>query len=92
MFSGRFGMVLFQILNSEADWDQKAPATIQNKFKKPPKMSPKGPFLTFCMGDCKGLCDQCWIASMASLPLVKANLDQKFHFTYGKNSKIWDKN
>jgi hypothetical protein len=28
------------------------------KTQKAPKIPPKGPFLTFCMGDCKSPCDQ----------------------------------
>jgi hypothetical protein len=38
--------------------------------KGPPKFLQEAPFLTFYMGDCKGLCDQCHIATMASPPLV----------------------
>jgi hypothetical protein len=54
------------------DWDQKASATIHTKKKlKGLKMSPKAPFSTFCMGDCKGPCDQCRIASMAGEFLVE---------------------
>jgi hypothetical protein len=39
------------------------------KFKRPPKFFQNAPFLTFCMGDCKGPCDECRIATMASPPL-----------------------
>jgi hypothetical protein len=39
------------------------------KIRKTPKIRPKGPFLTFCIGDWKGHCDQCLIAYMAS-PLL----------------------
>jgi hypothetical protein len=53
------------------DWDQKASATIHTKNSKGPKIPPKGPFLTFCMGDCEGPCDQCHIATMTSPPLLQ---------------------
>jgi hypothetical protein len=39
----------------------------------------KTPFLTFCMGDCKGPCNQRRIATMASSPLENGdnNLSEK---------------
>jgi hypothetical protein len=40
------------------DWDQKASATFHTKiFQKVPKIPLKGPFLTYCVRDCKGLGD-----------------------------------
>jgi hypothetical protein len=43
--------------SAEADWDQKASATIDTKkYQKAPFLQ-KATFLTFCMADCKGPCD-----------------------------------
>jgi hypothetical protein len=57
-------------------WGQKTTATIHTKkFKRPPKCLQKASFLTIRIGDCKGLCDQCRIASMASPLLLGTDTD-----------------
>jgi hypothetical protein len=60
------------------------------------KKNQKTPLLTFCMGDCKGPCDQCHIATMASPPLpcrvlilINSNellwkVDRKRYFAFGR--------
>jgi hypothetical protein len=59
-FRGVFGHVAVLGCESpEADWDQKASATIDiKKIKRPLKCLQKARFLTFCMEECKGPCDQ----------------------------------
>jgi hypothetical protein len=45
------------------------------RIQNVPLKSSKSPlFLTFCMGCCKGPCDQCRIAAMASPPLLEIHL------------------
>jgi hypothetical protein len=43
-FLGYRKLFVFEHFGAGADWDQKAPATFHTK-------NPKGPFLTFCIGD-----------------------------------------
>jgi hypothetical protein len=49
--------------NPEVDWDQKTLVKFNTK-------NPKGPFLTFCIGDCKGFCDQRHITTMSKPSLI----------------------
>jgi hypothetical protein len=43
------------------------------KIQKARKIPPKGPFLTFCMGDCEGLRNQCRIATIFLFAEFKRN-------------------
>jgi hypothetical protein len=43
--------------------------SLQKKSKRPLKFFQKAHFLTFCIRDCEGTCDQSLIATIASLPL-----------------------
>jgi hypothetical protein len=55
----------------------------------PYKKNQKNPFLTFCMGHCKGPCDQRRIATMASSPLENNNISEK-RLVFQKKKRLVD--
>jgi hypothetical protein len=69
---------------------------LYKKIKRLPNFLQKAPFLTFCMRDFKGPCDQCRIATLASPPLpcrvlilINSNellwkVDRKRYFAFGR--------